>query len=304
MKNNKKTIGLQLCRALSLFIFILIVGCAALPKTNDLQTLHNIYKREFAQIVLDSKFEGNGALSENVKGFPETQDQIRVLQVKYTNDSEVKAHLTILNGMTYLQAKQFGLAKTQINNVEKAGEELKRVSANPSVVRDRLFASVYKSLIMGWEAFEAENTVDLVKSFNDISAKLQQANNEKAREYADEGSIYLAATAALFLQRVAAKTSDENIRNELYNSAATLLSDYLTDEEKTIVDAYFYDSAEIVAEGPNIHSNVSIKTEDKKDIKETLQESMKRSNRRLRYVHLYYNLKAQTQSTQQATSIY
>ncbi len=201
----------------------LVAGCITIqitPVTSDIQDVHDAYRREFAQQFLPSapKEAGNTPAE---RGFSETLEKIRQFQLKHPGRTTEIAHLTVLEGMIYVQQNMLSSAQLMKDDVVSAGGKLG--SGDEYVARDRLFSENFQSLIDAGriaanpnaaanspaetEAKAKDVAQSLCKSLLDVgdsgalcgadaSSTVQpRANN--ASSVGDGGPIYIAATSGL-----------------------------------------------------------------------------------------------------------
>lgn len=218
MKKSAKLVSI-------LFLTLYVIGCAAiLPRTADLQNVHQIYREEFASsaIPVSPQDHGDIACQPNDAAFSQTQRAIRDYQVKYPQaDSRVKQHLYVLQAMIYLQSGRPGMARLVQKEFVHTNEIVK--GRNGQYPRDALFAANLQALVDGWMAYCALNKaapaggVYHTDQFSDEQGQLQtaagriQANLDSVvttDPAVDEGALYLSATAAIF-QMWASKIKDD-----------------------------------------------------------------------------------------------
>lgn len=257
---------------LLLAALLLLGGCETLaPDTAAIAHVQETYKREFMATVVPAPVSADqqaiserkvaGLLEEHDQearerppSFVETLDAIRAYRV--TNRGREKelarqfAHLEVLQGMIYIQSRQFGMARAVSKRVAEAGAVLGAASGTP--VRDRLFAEAYPDLIDGWEEIEKglQGKADrerLGSAAERLSAKLLAAVPAGNLDPAlDEGAIYLATTTAIYwvwLHELRARDCEnhrssctEAVRNELagkvyYRNGHRLIGAFLAPEE-------------------------------------------------------------------------
>ncbi len=232
-------------------------GCTiAFPKTAALEDVHRAYREEFATNF--QKVLVRESCNEDEKrddGFTKTRAEIDAFRSKYGKDGAVAAHLTVLEGMIYLQMNQFGLAGAYQDEVAAAGRKLTSGTGNKT--RDALFAASYGSLVSGWKA-TCESSGSQVTS-RDLATKLASSADEIEKQLniykdgsklapieVDQGALYLMATALRFRQNQVAKTrqsvcyrktpeeckakSFSAAKNDLFHSVCQMQS-FLTEDE-------------------------------------------------------------------------
>lgn len=207
-------------RLLVVLVFAVLGGCNSLfPKTAALEKIHDAYRYEFARTALSDAFEKICSNTKLEDSFPVTRAEINAFRSKYGSDSPEAAHLTVLEGMIYLQMTQFGLARAYQGEVQAAGGKL--TSGTGDKVRDALFAENYASLVEGWEATcdgeAAYNNVPLMnaaKALDTAATSLQSrlsgytSKNKLASSEIDQGALYLMASAVQFRRSQLSFTED------------------------------------------------------------------------------------------------
>jgi len=188
------------------------ISCAKLtPRTTALRQIHQLYRGEFDQYLQlppsNREVSAKRGSDEKVSPAPfaATLREIRSYRIKFGEDNRESAHLTVLEGMIYLQTRQLKMARLLLPDIQQAAANLGQGSG--AAVRDRLLAQNFESLLAGWGAIdEKRSAIDKARIFakaaDSIGANLASLDRlEPARTSepeVDEGSIYLAATAAIF----------------------------------------------------------------------------------------------------------
>jgi hypothetical protein len=236
-----------------LFLLLLgsaLTGCALLsPRTAALQAVHQAYREEFGRAVaLPAPSEGPRPVSDQKSGgdpaFPATLRAIREFKVTYGEDSREAAHLTVLEGMIYLQSGRFGMAKLVADDVAAAQSSLR--SGTGQYTRDELLAKTFGYLVLGWQ--EIHDFTDASDSTIAEHAKLAQAadgiktaldglgSSKLAQPEVDEGAIYLATTAAIFYVWSFALKNQAGLpdaRKDIwFTKGHELIGRYLSDSER------------------------------------------------------------------------
>jgi len=198
--------------ACTLVIFFILGGCSFLaPRTSELNKIHNLYREEFlASVIPVSPNEWKDAACQPNEGtFIRTLQAIRDFQVQYREDDPaVTQHLYVLQAMIYIQSGRSGMARLmQKEFIDKLEVPKGRGDSYP---RDALFAANLEPLIEGWMAY---CTLDKEQGpFQNEKYRIQEKELKKAARAieknlkvvevsdpaADEGALYLAASAALF----------------------------------------------------------------------------------------------------------
>lgn len=212
---------------------LILGGCAGVfPKTAALENVQSMYRTEFLQHVgtVSGLDVCKSKSTDDV--FPETRAAIADFRSSYGADGTAGAHLTVLEGMIYLQSAQFGLARANKDNVTAAVAELS--SGTGFKTRDALFSTSYGSLLSGWEAtcHGDANVLDssalraaaaaLDASSDEIEAMLSKYRDEGrlAPQEVDTGAIYLWATALRFRQNQIVFTKDAECSTVACNTDA------------------------------------------------------------------------------------
>lgn len=200
-----------------LFLSLLLqsINCARLtPRTTALRQIHQTYRGEFdqyLQLTVPAP-PADGTMSLRSRGaenfapapFAATLREIRAYRIKYGEDSRESAHLTVLEGMIYLQTGQLGMARLLLPDLRQAADNLGQ--GNGAAVRDRLLAQNFESLLAGWTAIREPETRDsarrLAEAAGSIGTRLAAPGRPGAAQVSepevDEGAIYLATSAAIF----------------------------------------------------------------------------------------------------------
>lgn len=204
------------CKSLAFVLLALTaIGCdRVFPVRADLGAVHDAYRSEFASSFIPAANPARPR-EETCRplvgeaSFAKTRQAIRDFRVKYGTDRPESAHLTVLEGMLFLQAGNTGKARLHEANVKKAKDKL--VSGTGHLNRDYLFADSFGLLIAGWEIIcdrlkagfvlePGEVALAMKKTADAIEKKLvfYKKEGKLASPEADEGGIYLATTAAIF----------------------------------------------------------------------------------------------------------
>ena len=190
-------------------VLSLTVSCHLVaPKTTALKNVHETYRQEFVEGI-NATPDSDRPVAEaasNEPEFSQTLQAIRGYRAKFGSDSKQAAHLTVLEGMIYLQSSRFGMAASVKGDVQAASENLR--SKDGPYTRDALYAANFASLIDGWQeidrmpegALTQEDFATLEGAADAIVANLKEKEEEGklASPDADEGAIYLATTSAIF----------------------------------------------------------------------------------------------------------
>lgn len=190
-----------------LLVLVFLTGCSALtPKTYQLEQIHQNYTAEWAEWSLDALSEAKDRpeIKDGKGHFKKTLAGIKKYKQTYGDTSEAAAHLTVLEGMIYIQSGKPGMARLLSSEVKDAKEQLK--SATGVASRDYLFAKCYDELTNGWEAIyqlvkngASKEVDDFIGPADDISKELRSISKEtRAAADLDSGGAYVAASAAIF----------------------------------------------------------------------------------------------------------
>ncbi len=263
-------------------VLLMGIGCTRLaPKSTGLRNIHNTYRNEFDQYLrlgipaaADSREETikriNSASIDLTRqaAFSETLREIRYYRVMHGESTREAAHLTVLEGMIYLQTGQFSLASLLVPEIKKAEALLSENSG--SMARDRLFAATFEALINGWGAISRSERrisnllsrsaatpiatvplyLQLANASTTIGKELETLRSNKKVIYqpeVDDGAIYLATTAAIFYLHVGEvmlfKYPDESMKQQRQEEIACwcekgrlLMAPFLSDSEKRIAE--------------------------------------------------------------------
>lgn len=210
------------------FVFtlsLLLSACAGFslfPQHSEMREIHDLYRKEFSARFLPQAGNNVGKITvpkgtPAPRPFAKTLSRIRSFQLKYPDSKTENAHLTVLEGMIYMQGGEFSSAKLLSGDVSEAGKDL--TGDRTYIARDKLFADNFKNLIGAWEAIKnsndrvgAESKADalcaaLVQTKNtdgkfcgetiDLASTRPKPEILKADAEGDSGPIYVAAIAAI-----------------------------------------------------------------------------------------------------------
>ncbi|MFZ4629910.1 MAG: hypothetical protein ACOYNR_16425 [Blastocatellia bacterium] len=209
MLNRTPRRSLPLLLLLALFFS---VGCARLtPRTTALREIHQTYRTEFDQYLqltvpapaLNGDVSGVG-VAPGQAPFAATLREIRGYRIRYGETAREASHLTVLEGMIYLQSGQLGLARLLLPDLRRAADNLGQGSG--AAVRDQLLARNFEPLLEGWSALREPETRDsarrLAAAAAAIGAQLatlaRSSPSQTSEPEVDEGAIYLATSGAIF----------------------------------------------------------------------------------------------------------
>ena len=190
-----------------LLVLVFLAGCSSLtPKTYQLEQIHQNYTTEWAEWAPDALSKAKDRPNiENGKGcFKKTLAGIKNYKQTHGYTSGVTEHLTVLEGMIYIQSGKPGMARLLLSEVKDAKEKLK--SATGVATRDYFYADCYDELTKGWGAIYqlvkdgiAKKPDDFSGPARDISKKLSEISKEtRAAADLDSGGAYVATSAAIF----------------------------------------------------------------------------------------------------------
>jgi len=228
-------------------------GCGTLtPKTYHLENIHHKYTDEWSEYSLQALTgptvtsginTGNGAFNNTLAG-------IRNYKKIYGEGSKVAAHLTVLEGMIYIQSGKTGMARLLVTEVRKAKEKLGNSAG--IAVRDYIFADCYEELTSGWEAIY-QVTIEGIDRKSDnfknpadgIARKLTAISKDlRAQGDLDSGGAYVATSAAIFyLWAYSAAQGAGNLTlQEMAMKGKDVLEPWLSDDEISCVKQGIYTS--------------------------------------------------------------
>jgi hypothetical protein len=176
-------------------------GCqTALPQTADLRQVHELYSSEFATLELPAPDAMTAAPRATGAAFARTLQAIHDYRARHRDDLAGLAHVQVLEGMIYLQSGRFGLAAAVRPEVEVAGERL--AAPGGKLVRDRLLARHFGTLLEGWAETRKENNRQW-RTFERVAATLADAlaaipAAQLAPGETDQAALHLATSAAVF----------------------------------------------------------------------------------------------------------
>lgn len=211
-------------------------GNTSPSRSGALGNVHKIYGEEFAALGLPRPSQQPSAAT-NEQAFQRTVAAINESRKNHGKDSGEAAHLTVLEGMAYLQSGQIGRARLMRDEVKQAAPKLR--SGAGRYTRDELLARSFEPLLAGWE--QVRNAAP-GSDINPSSEQFKQAADgieavltglsasRLAAPEVDAGAKYLATTSAIF--RVWYGTMQRRQKAAAYQQGAALIARYLTAEEK------------------------------------------------------------------------
>ncbi len=231
-------------------------GCGTLTsQTYQLEQIHQQYTTEWAQYsfqALPSPAPGPNMNTGN-GSFTNTLAGIKNYKKTYGEGSkDVAAHLTVLEGMIYLQSGKPGMARLLSSEVENAKKELK--SPGGIATRDYIFAECYDDLTAGWEAIYqltkekcAKRPNDFKKPADDIAQKLSEIlKKSRVTTDLDSGGAYVATSTAIFYMwaHSCSPEDDEFSLVKMAKKGKDVLEPWLSPDEIRLVKEGSYNSSQ------------------------------------------------------------
>jgi hypothetical protein len=212
---------------------LLLVGCRFLtPQTWQLEQIHQTYTAEWSKAELPAAAAQPSATVSGAD-YRNTLTAIRNYRAAHPDDPRVLAHLTVLEGMIYLQSGQPGMARLIAPDVKAAIPELE--SSAGVATRDYLFARCFPDLVNGWEAVVTPVGDPAVyeNAANGIVSVLEEIRPEqRAAAEVDSGGAYVATSAAVFhLWAHAASPGTVSLKGQAAKGAAAL-GPWIADRER------------------------------------------------------------------------
>ena len=177
--------------------------------------------------------------------FSHTLESIRNYKSQYGTDTKQAAHLTVLEGMIYLQSGSPGMAALLEPEVEAAREVL--VSTSGLASRDAIIAVSYPHLVEGWSEIgkggyevSVERFTGAADAIADELAKIPP--DAHAAVDVDSGAAYVAASAAIFYTWAGAVDPTPENQQAMAIKGEAVLGPWLSERERTAaVDGTFRD---------------------------------------------------------------
>jgi len=242
---------MKLFNRLALLLFLVfLAGCATLtPKTYQLEQIHQNYATEWAEWSV-SALSPSGTNPTVVDGsgrFTKTLAGIKNYKREHGDTSKMAAHLTVIEGMIYIQTGKPGMAKLLAPEVKKAKEKLK--SPTGVMTRDYLLAECYEYLTQGWEAIYKKGSgvgpSDFRKPANNIKVILDKTTEEtRAAVDVDSGGAYVATSAAIFYIWAHAAAPDDISLTDMARNGKEVLKPWLSKFEICSVEKGTYKKPE------------------------------------------------------------
>jgi len=216
-------------------------GPAGNSKAAALASVHESYRKEFAAVALPGPSQRPLAPT-NEQAFQRTIAAINDFRKTHGTEGAEAAHLSVVEGMAYLQSGQIGRARLMREEIKQAAPKLR--AGNGSYTRDELLARSFEPLLMGWE--QVRNAAP-GSDVNPSSAQFKQAadgleknltsldSRRLAAPEVDAGAAYLATSSAIF--RVWYGSMQRSQKAAAHQQGATLISRFLSAEEKQAAEA-------------------------------------------------------------------
>lgn len=228
-------------RIVLLLLLVFPAGCSLTPKTYQLEQIHQNYTTEWTEWSSASVPTARiGPVTVDGKGrFKTTLAGIKNYKQRYGNTSKVAAHLTILEGMIYIQSGKPGMAKLLLPDVQEAMPRLK--SGTGLFTRDYIFASCFKALTQGWTAIYKNGVnvkpEDFIGPADRIAKQLKNIPPEnRAAGDVDSGGAYVATSAAIFYLWAHAAAPEAFKRADMAEKGAAVLKPWLSRSEINAVE--------------------------------------------------------------------
>ncbi|MFC1824188.1 hypothetical protein ACFL9T_15865 [Thermodesulfobacteriota bacterium] len=228
-----------------LLVLVFLVGCVLTPKTYQLEKIHQNYTTEWADWSATSlpAASTNPKIVDGRGRFKNTLAGIKNYRQEHGDTSSMVAHLTVLEGMIYIQSGTPGMAKLLVPEVKEAVPRLK--SATGVVTRDYLFAMCYEHLTNGWAAIYKKGVnvqpVDFSEPADKIKEILNKIPKEKRAEgYVDSGGAYVATSAAIFYLWAHAAAPTKSELPDMATKGKAVLKPWLSNHEICAVEKGTY----------------------------------------------------------------
>lgn len=218
-------------------LFLVLAGCTVFPRTDDLKEVHAVYRKEFTAAKLPTNTPGTRSEARILNSDSFNETFAAIADYRRNNPDALKQlnHLTVLEGMIYLQTGQFGMAELASNDVKKAGENLTDSGSAP---RDALFAKSYAAMLEGWKEIRSmkiagsptASSLDaeiktLATAAGRITNNLCSDKDRLKVVEGDQGASYIATTGAIFYYWADFSVSD-GCNNEVFNKTDRQCSEY------------------------------------------------------------------------------
>lgn len=230
---------------LLLTLLCALAGCAALtPQTYQLEQIHQTYTSEWVDAEFPPPSQQPGAVNGSGK-FTHTLESIRNYKIQYGTDTRAAAHLTVLEGMIYLQSGSPGMAALLEPDVDAAREVL--LTTSGVAARDVIIAVSYPYLVEGWSEIGKGGYDVMIERFTDAADGIadELANippDARAAVDVDSGGAYVATSAAIFYTWAGAVNPTPENKKAMAIKGEAVLGPWLSERERTAaVDGTFRD---------------------------------------------------------------
>jgi hypothetical protein len=228
----------QVIRIGFLAVVLATLSCSTLtPKAYQLEQIHQTYTAEWARAKLPDPGAAAPSPANQAQAFNATLAAIRNYKAIYGNTDAVAAHLTVLEGMIYLQSGHTGMARLMEQDI--AEQSATFGSASGVATRDKLFAASYPALVDGWEAIfrKSVNPKDFTDAADALVETLNQVNpGERASAEVDSGGAYIATSAAIFYLWSSSRDPVVHPKKQAATKGAAALKPWMSELEITAVE--------------------------------------------------------------------
>lgn len=208
----------------------LVLTSCLFPRTEDLKKVHATYRKEFTEAKLPTDMPGERDKAETLTSMSFNETFAAIADYRRSNPEALKQlnHLTVLEGMIYLQTGQFGMAELVKEDVQKAGANLSSSGSKP---RDALFANSYADMLAGWKEIQKMKIADEptvasldaeINTLTGAAVKIKNnlcSNRDRLKVVeGDQGASYVATTGAIFYYWADFSVSD-GCNNDVFKGA-------------------------------------------------------------------------------------
>lgn len=189
----------------------LLSGCV----TDDLSTVHNVYRDEFSsqdlKLGVAQDQQSVGAPGKSTSRFPRTLAAIQGFRARHQSSTNAIKHLAVLEAMVHLQSGQYGMARLATRSAAELAGSLE--TSDGELIRDQILLQSLQSqdgLIDAWEIMSDTARWDVArldrigKNLCDMAARFQAPDG-------DDGRLYVAATAAIAYIHAGTKHSQDSV---------------------------------------------------------------------------------------------
>ncbi len=224
-------------RLLPLWLLIGLTSCQVItPRTYQLEQIHQTYTKEWVAAPVPRAGQ-SPPVGKGKGAFNATLQSIRNYEAQFGKGTREAAHLTVLEGMIYLQSGAPGMARLLEPEVAAAKDRL--MSSGGVATRDYIFADCFPELVDGWSAVWGVNNGDRSVTASDFRAaadgirdklaKITPAQRAAAQE--DSGGAYVATSGAIFY--IWAASGGSPPLSEMARAGRDLLDPWLTPTERS-----------------------------------------------------------------------